>query len=60
MIKLWKARSLHSKLVAEMAVKGFVMTEDFRQKWTFVQGQLLTKGRMRWNWSKVWQQKTKK
>jgi len=27
--------------------------EDFRQKWIHLQGQILTKGKMRWNWGKL-------
>ena len=25
----------------------------FRQKWTHMQGQILTRGRMKWNWEKA-------
>ena len=33
--------------------------EDFRQKWTFCQGQMLTRGRLKWNWRKIWGEKKK-
>jgi len=27
--------------------------EAYKQKWVHLQGQILTKGKMRWNWSKL-------
>ena len=47
-------------LMAKHYMKGLVkkfdgelVDEAFRQKWVHMQGILLTKGNMKWNWKKV-------
>ena len=46
--KIW-FRSLHKKF--RLGQREY--DESFRQKWVFLQGQILTKGKMKWKWFKV-------
>lgn len=52
-IKFKVASFWFQRLYQQIIKEGVPQTEEFRMKWNHLQGQILTGGRIKWEWKKI-------
>ena len=59
LLKYWMALFIRRRMMGVLKdkTKYGQIDEDFRKKWAIIQGLILSRGRTRWNWGKIWPRK---
>lgn len=51
--KYFFAKALWEKMKYDLQKGKIQMTEELNQKWIHLQGQVLTRGQLKWRWEKI-------